>query len=179
MTVRHRQSRRKYAHHSRRRRARGRVTVELLLNLPIWLLFVLAVVQFGQQSAAVQQVALASRVGAAEAAQTASLPSSDAVPDAVLSAVRRQLASAGLVCSKVVLQHNVGGKPALLTAGTGPAEPPSAPLPRFGSYVRVTVCVPPTGSIPNLLGKLGLDFGPRALEQSTTFRHQISGSETR
>jgi len=179
MTARYQRLRDKCARSSRRRRARGRITVELLLNLPIWLLFVLAVVQFGQQSAAVQPVALASREGAAEAAQTASLSSDDAVPDAVLSVVRRQLASARLVCSKIILEHNVGGKPVMLIAGSGPGEPPAAPLPRFGNSVRVTVCVPPTGSIPNLLGKLGLGFGPRALEQSTTFRHQISGSETR
>jgi hypothetical protein len=152
--------------------------VELLLNLPIWLLLVLAVVQFGQRSAAVQQVALASRVGAAEAAQTTSLPLDEAVPNNVLSAIERQLASSGLACSKVVLEHNVRGKPVRRIAGGGPGDRPRTPLPIFGKYVRVTVCVPPTGSIPNLLGGLGLDFGPRALEQSTTFRYQLPGLET-
>jgi len=153
--------------------------VELLLNLPIWLVLVLAVVQFGQRSAAVQQVALASRVGAEEAAQTASLTSDDAVPGNVLAAIERELASCGLGCSKVILEHNVGGEPVLLIAGGGPGAPPPTPLPVLGHYVRVTVCVPPTGSIVNLLGKLGLDFGPRAMAQSTTFRYELPGLETR
>ncbi len=153
--------------------------MELLLNLPIWLLLVLAVVQFGQRSAAVQQVAMASRVGAEEAARTAPLSSDDAVPGNVLAAVERHLASCGLGCSKVILEHNVGGRPALLIAGGGPGDPPSTPLPVFGNYVRVTVCVPPTGTIPNLLGKVGLDLGPRAMAQSTTFPYQLPGLETR
>jgi len=150
--------------------------VELLLNLPIWLLLVLAVVQFGQRSAAVQQVAFASRVGAEEASQTASLASDDAVPGSVLAAIERPLASGGLVGSKVILEHNVGGKPVVWIAGRGPGGPPRTSLPDVGRYVRVTVCVAPTGSIPNLLGAFGL--GPRGMEQSTTFRYRLPAGET-
>jgi hypothetical protein len=150
--------------------------VELLLNLPIWLFLVLAVVQFGQRSAAVQQVALASRLGAEEASQTATLPSDDGVPGNVLSAIERPLAGAGLVGSKVILEHNVGGRPVRWIAGGGPGVPPRIPLPEVGNYVRVTVCVAPTGSIPHLFGTLG--FGPRGMEQSTTFRYRLPARET-
>jgi hypothetical protein len=146
--------------------------MELLLNLPLWLLLVLAVVQFGGLSCGVQQVSLASRVGAAEAAHAAPLPAEGGVPGNVLSAIERQLASSGLACSKVILEHNLQGRPVVLLSGCGPGRPPCTPLPSVGTSVRVTVCVPPAGIIPNLLGKVGLDLWSRALVQSTTFRHE-------
>jgi hypothetical protein len=156
----------------RGRRRSGILTMELLLNLPLWLLLVLAVVQFGGLSCGVQQASLASRVGAAEAGRTTPLPCEGGVPGNVLSAIERQLASSGLVCSKVILEHNLAGRPVVLLSGCGPGRPPCIPLPSVGTSVRVTVCVPPAGIIPNLLGKLGLDLWSRALVQSTTFRHE-------
>ena len=49
------------------RRRRGTITIELLLNLPIWLLAILALVEFGEVAADLQSVSMASRVGAEEA----------------------------------------------------------------------------------------------------------------
>ena len=43
------------------------MTLELILNLPVWIIVLLAVIQFGQLLSNLQQVALASRVGATEA----------------------------------------------------------------------------------------------------------------
>jgi hypothetical protein len=172
MSVRYEQVRDGDIRMPRCRRRNGVITMELLLNLPLWLILVLAVVQFGGLSCGVQQVSLASRVGAAEAGRTMPLPSEGGVPGNVLSAIERQLASSGLTCSKVILEHNFGGRPVVLLSGRGPGRPPCTPLPGVGTSVRVTICVPPSGVIPNLLGKLGLDLWSRALTQSTTFRHE-------
>ena len=106
---------------------RGTVTVELLLNLPIWVILVLAVAQFGEMSCNVQRVSLASRMGAEEAAYTLPLPAAGGVPDNVLYSIQRELAVAGLTWSQVVLEHNLGDTPVTLVSGSGRCDPPGAP----------------------------------------------------
>ena len=137
----------------------GTVTVEFLLNLPVWLILLLAMVHFGRLLANSQQLALASRVGAREAARTAHLPCSGGVPEHVVRAVGRQLQDSGIACTKVILEHNVGGAHARLESGTGPGTPPHVPLPILGRYVRVTVF-------------------SHSRSHSTTFRHE-GDSESR
>jgi Flp pilus assembly protein TadG len=150
------------------------VVLELILMLPVWLIALLAIVEYGQIMANLQQVALASRVGAEEASQTPSLPTSPGapVPANVLSAIEQQLASSGISGCRVILEHNVGG-PVTLTSGTcDQCVPPATPLPLDRQYVRVTVCVPLAELAPNLLALFGFDIADCLAQQSTTFRYE-------
>jgi hypothetical protein len=153
--------------------------MELLFNLPIWLLALAGVVALGEMLSSVQQVSLASRVGAEEASRTASLPSAGQVPGSVLDAIGHQLAASGLTGSKVILEHNAGRAPATLVSGNGPGDRPGTPLPSQGAYVRVTVFARMNGLVPRLLQTLGLDFSSQLLKQSVTFRYAIQPTETR
>jgi len=113
--------------------------MELLLNLPIWLIMIVATVKFGGAMSDKQQISLASRVGAREAAQTVGLPNTGEVPPNIVQAIQRQLHNAGLACSKVILEHNVGAANATLVSGGDARGRPNIPLPSLGLYVRVTV----------------------------------------
>jgi len=164
---------RRYAPLAGRRRRPGSITIELLLNLPIWILLVLSMVQFGQLASSVQHVTRASRVGAELAAQCLALPAGGQVPSEILDAIQCQLASSGMACSQVILEHNLSDTPVTLVSGSGGGLPPASPLPGCGTYVRVTIFVPVAAIMPNLLGKMGVDLWSRAVEQSTTFRYQL------
>jgi hypothetical protein len=153
--------------------------MELLFNLPIWLLALMGVVAFGEMLSCVQQVSLASRVGAEEASRTASLPSAGQVPGNVLDALGHQLAASGLTGTKVILEHNAGKAPATLVSGNGPGDRPGTPLPSQGTYVRITVVARMNGLIPRLLQTIGLDFSSQLLRQSVTFRYVMPPTETR
>ena len=101
---------------SRACRHGGTIAVELLLNLPIWLILLLATVEFGLLAANLQQVSLASRIGAEEASRIQSLSPEGEVPGGIQTAIQRTLAGAGVSCSNVILQHNVGGTPVTLVS---------------------------------------------------------------
>jgi len=160
-----------------RRLRSGSITVELLLNLPIWLIMLAALVGFGRALSEAQQVALASRVGAEAASQTPCLPEAGALPQSIVEAVQRALGVAGLEARKVLLQHNAPGHPVILEAGPGPAAVPQKPLPRNGVYVQVTVFACDTGPASRLLAWIGLDSGSLGLRQSTTFRYALQQKE--
>ena len=70
----------------------GAVLVEFILAFPVLLIALLAVIEFGLVQLNLQQVALASRVGAEEASQTATatLSGSGAVPANILAAIDQQ-----------------------------------------------------------------------------------------
>lgn len=153
------------------RRRRGTITIELLLNLPIWLLAILALVEFGEVAADLQSVSMASRVGAEEASQTLGLPSTGEVPAAVVDAVERALTNSGLGCSKIILEHNLSGTSSTLVSGSGPGRGPDVPLPEAGAFVRVTVVVPATGITPSILQRLGFDWSSRVFGRSAVFRY--------
>lgn len=163
------------------RRRGGGVTLELILNLPIWIIVLLAVIQFGQLLSNLQQVALASRVGAEEAAQTASLPTTDAQLAAsdIVVAVEDCLQTAQIIDGStdwcMVLEHNDGGTSTLTYSSSGGAcscVPGPAPVVP-NTYVRVTVCVPFTAVAPNLLGAYGLSFLSNDVQQQTTFMYEL------
>ena len=151
----------------------GVITLELLLNLPIWLIMVFAVAEFGRLSSHAQQISLASRVGAEEAARTPDLPATGTVPDNICIAVVNQLQSAGLRCSMLIVEHNTSGQPATLVSGGGLGAPPLTPLPSVGTYVRVSVFIRGTDLAPNLLKHVGFDLSRTVTGQSTTFSYQL------
>lgn len=161
------------------RNRRGALILELVVVLPILLIVLLAVVQFGLYFQNMQQVSLAARVGAETASQTANLPSENGmpVPLSIRRAVEQQLASSGIRCAAVRVEHNSGGQPVVLrwpvvdsgfNLTTLDAPPP-------GRYVRVTVLVPTNELMPNSLEILGLNLaGPEKRTGFTnTFRYEL------
>ena len=153
-------------------RRAGSITVELMLNLPIWLMMIFAVVEFGELVSSAQHVLFAARVGAREASRSDSLPDEGAVPYNILQAVASQLGSAGIGNARVILEHNLGGKPVVLVSGRGHTRPPRAAPPQLGKYVRVTVFARVDDLAPNLLETFGIDLSSNLLAQSATFRHE-------
>lgn len=167
------------------RRGRGAVVLELLICLPIWLLGLLAIVEFAELVTRLQQVALASRVGAHVASQipVVDMPGTDGapVPDVVLDAIDNQMGSASMAACKVYLQHNVGGGSVVtLVSGTCDVDPPLGPPPLPhplppGEFVRVTVYAKATELAPNLLQADwlgGLDISTWHVRETTTFAHE-------
>lgn len=159
------------------------MTLELILMLPVWIVLLLAVIEFGMLIASRQQVALASRVGAEEASETAglwSIPPGSPVPPNVLAMISQQLASSDISACRVILEHNLtspgfppSAVPVVLSSGACdcpvPSPPPSAPR----AYVRVTVYVALTELAPNLLSNFGFDISDKFIKHSTTFRHEL------
>jgi Flp pilus assembly protein TadG len=134
----------------------------------------LAVIEFGNLFSSLQQVALASRVGAAVAARTSLLPVGGSIPSSVLSAIDDQLAGANITPSEVILEHNAGGTYVRLVNGASSFPgPPQQSLPAVGTYVRVTVCVPATQLTPNILRSFGFDAGGWDVGESTTFQYTL------
>ena len=153
---------------NRRIRRRGALlSVELVLALPILLMMTIAVIQFGLLFANLEQLTLASRVGAHAASESPALASSmdgGPVPPDVLDEVNQQLCSSGIEWCRVRLEHNVGGMPIVLVSDQGPPCEcgPVAPLPGppfdDEAYVRVTVCVPLAELMPNSLTYFGFSI---------------------
>jgi Flp pilus assembly protein TadG len=151
------------------------VAIELLLSLPIWLIGLLAVVEFGNLFSNLQHVALASRVGAKVAARTSPLPASGCISGSILSAIDDHLAAANITPSEVILEHNVGGTYVRLVQGASSfAGPSQQTLPTVGSYVRVTVCAPATQLTPNILRSFGFDAQAWDVAESTTFQYTLN-----
>jgi hypothetical protein len=151
--------------------------MELLLNLPIWLIALAGIVELGEILASAQQVSFCARVGAEEASRTEGLATAGEMPQGVVKAVTRHLASAGMSPTKIILEHSAGGSRAVLVCGDGPGGPPPTPLPGQGAYVRVTVCARLNRCVPKLFRSVGLDFSSQRLRDSVTFRYAGQSGE--
>jgi hypothetical protein len=171
------QSRPGFRRRSPRAQRGGAVTLELILTVPIWLILLWAIVEWGQILSNQQQVALAARVGAEEASQTSGLASAASVPSGVLTAIDQQLASSNISRCKVIVEHNLNGPLEELEDSSGgpcDCDPPSTGLlPTNREYVRVTVCVPLTELACNLLGPFGFDISDCIVQHSATFRYEL------
>ena len=132
--VRHRKPRGESARH-------GVLTIELLLALPILLLVMLAIIEFGILLVSSQAVNAAAAVGAREA----TLPS--ATPESVTAAVQKALQGWKFLPALEPVKIEVNGEP-------------SDQLPLddaiTGDSVAVTVCVDSAEAAPNLLKYIGL-----------------------
>ncbi|MCL4207783.1 MAG: pilus assembly protein [Pirellulaceae bacterium] len=154
----------------------GAAALELILATPVFLIFLLAVVQFGVFFTRMQTVALACRNGA-EVASEVTLPPAGEVPDDVLAAIDQQLLASNIVRCRVRLEHNAGGPQSVLITGAcdcGPDTVLVAPLP-LDEYVRITVCVPLSQVMPNLLATFGwsVDCPGYLAECTTVMRREL------
>ncbi|WP_315850674.1 TadE/TadG family type IV pilus assembly protein [Thalassoglobus polymorphus] len=179
-------------YHSRLRR--GVVVLETILVLPILFICLLAIIEFGILFQVSQQVSFASRVGvklAAESSRTSAenpwlenFNDESAMPgppfgESLKERVDELLANGSLSEScQVIMEHNVAGVmntvqvyPAVAPAGCV-CEPQGGGLPLTNEHVRVTVCVPFSGNVPNLLATFGLDLSDVTISHSTVFRYE-------
>ena len=157
---------------------RAGVVLELLLSLPVLLIAMLAAIQFGMLFSGLQQLSLASRIGARAAAETAALPMNDGpVPANILQSVNRQMAQSGITSFGVLVEHNVAnptpGSPIRLSSGSPSPTAPGTALPPGTQYVRVTVAVSLTEVMPDLLGYFGFNILGKTAQQTTVYRYEL------
>lgn len=172
----------------------GAVVYELIVCLPLLIIPLLAVIEYGVLISNEQPLEMAAR-DAALVASHRSLPDSGPVPPEVIDAVTRVLAEVGIDVPtelangrmQIRLEHNydssTGGElnpSAVLTSGTLDCPPPTFPPPpdpdttAFGRrYVRVTVCVRSDLLTPNLLNTYCIDISERVTAQTKTYRHTL------
>lgn len=159
-------------------RRSGVIAVELILMLPILLILLAAIVEFGLILSLIQSVEAANRYGARLVSEQSS--GADAVAMAtggnLRQAVNRHLRVAGLqrgVC-RLSVEHNGPSNPKQGTdAPSGAAcdcTPPATTLPLPRTALRLTICVPLEGNVPDLLGGFGFSLDGRVIQQSSTFR---------
>jgi len=157
----------------KQKQRRGVVTLELILIMPIMIIFVVAAVEFGVLLAQIKQVEFASREGARLAAQQTPTDLSSAIGP-VSNRVERVLQTGDIpeYC-KVILQHNVAtaSSPTQSTGSCNCPTPTSPPLPAGTNLaaVRVTVCVGMDKLAPDLLSSLGLSLNGKIVSQTTTW----------
>lgn len=166
------------------RAPQGVVTLELLLVLPVVILFLLAVIQFALIYEVDKRVGYASRFGAKVASETTrdQAAAVNLGNLATIGELRRQvdvfLATAGLggACG-VILEHNAclpGTVQTDIDAGCvcpAPADPLPGGEPNGPAYVRVTVCLPLDDNLCDLLPSFGgFSLADKTLRHSTTFR---------
>jgi len=159
---------------TRRPQRGGAVTIELIVVLPVLLVAVLGIGQFGFYFQRVEQLMLATRVGAEAASQTAGLPASGLVPTSIADAINHQLASANISTVAIIVEHNIPGpgENVLRTDSVPNTCPePISVLPV--SSVRVTVCVPLADLMPNCLSFFGFDISTRNAVHTTTFGYEL------
>lgn len=174
------------------RRRGGVATLEMILVLPVFLIALMAIAQFGLLLSNEQFVEMASRAGTQVASRLTNISETngDPVPAAVLSAVGTELARIGITDYSVRLEHNIDfdvippitppviGPVIVLESfvGTGPTNcpaPSAVALAPNRMYVRVTVCVKSTELTPNMLNTYGIDFSIRVSDETTLRRYAL------
>ena len=167
------------------------IVLELIMGLPILIIFLFAVVEFGLILALSKQVSFASRFGANlasnESRASLGVLNLHAGGGRLLAAINENLATAGISggACQVILEHNVSG-----VSETVQIDPPagcancvapgtSLPDPVFSCFeagrpapetVRVTVCVSIPDHVPDLLCGFGFSIDGCVIRQTTTYR---------
>lgn len=158
------------------------VILELILTLPILMIALAAIVEFGLLLNNLQYVESASRAGVQVASRLSAASLNTGSLDAsVLTAVNQELSniSPGVVARQVYLEHNVNPAPPPTVGATvmvcdGASSTPcpfvtvTAPSAPSTEYVRVTVFVDFPDVAPNALAYFGLDFENSIVQQTTT-----------
>jgi len=174
---------------SRRNRDRrhGATLLEVILVLPIVLIAVLAIVEFGLLMANTQQLEMATRAGAMVSVETdLSSSQNGKVPPEVLNAITNSLQASKILGPEetiqgiggVRIQHSYSANPdsdpapvCTLTAGK-PDDSVAITMANL-PYVHITVSLPTTRLAPNVLRQLGIDLKDRVSSQSKLMRHEF------
>jgi len=174
--------------HCHHRRRQGSLTVEMIMVVVVLAIVTVGVVQFGVFFANADEVALAARVGAEEASQTAGLPTANGapVPANIISIIQHQLDSSCIQWCHIRLEHNVTPGLAVVVnesdfmggcacdPKTNLAQPPGQAT-ATTRYVRLTVCVPINEVIPKQLSFFGEQLYPagKTYESTVIFRYEL------
>jgi hypothetical protein len=147
---------------------------ELLMALPVLLILMTAVLEYGLILANLKYLPLASRAGAKVLAETPrwQLMHGPSTLVQVSQAVEDSLSAGDIVACRVLAEHNVdGGWRQEIGSCTG--TDPSTPLPPVGAgAVRVTVCVELSELTPDFLGWIGFSTAGRVAQATTTFPYE-------
>ncbi len=127
------------------RARRGSLSVELLLILPIVLILLLGLIEFGTWLEVGRKVSTAGRQGARVAALGGSV-------DDVDRAVRRSLGNGPMSAAQVYVSASFDGEP--------------------GEPVAVRVEIPAALVVPDLLGLIGLGHGDRKIGTTVVMRRE-------
>lgn len=169
----------------RRAERRAAVVLELILTLPILMIALVAIVEFGLLVSNLQYVESASRAGSRVASRLAPTGpnqlNNGALPPDILTAVNTELANIGpgVVARQVYLEYNVDSMGGVVVmpfmdcggASTTPCPYVAVNAPTISlttAYVRVTVFVDFPDVAPNALAYFGLDFSSSVVQQTTT-----------
>lgn len=164
---------------------RGGAVLELVLTLPVFIIALFAIIEYGFLLGSQQQLVYASRIGALVASETDLLPATDSqfAGSEIDLAVRRHLGQAGIDTSDANLRitldylEDAAAVPQqVVEVQTGSL--PNVPAPQLPSpptsreFVRLTVYVEIVNGklTPNLLKTLGFDIEGRVAQQTTTLR---------
>lgn len=166
-------------------RRRAVVTLELVLAVPVLLIVLLAVVEVGLILAASKHVEFASRLGAKLAAEATTADLGTLNTAGPLKAeIDQYLNTAGYTDScTVILEHNVAAAANPVQTNPNPADcvcNPDGALPAavigppatVVESVRVTVCLPMDGNIPNCLATFGFDLSDCSIRHSSVWRYE-------
>jgi len=166
---------------SSKERRSGVITLEVIIWLPVVLIFLAAIIEFSILYQVNHQVEYASRFGAKRASE---IPRTtlDTYAAALKADIDTYLANHGLAAScQVILEHNACVPNPLQIAGgpcnCGPSGGlPAGEPPAGEAYVRVTVCTEVANDVPDLLNSFGFPLGTRTFEHSTTFRIETNNT---
>jgi Flp pilus assembly protein TadG len=176
------QTRTTFSHYRSRTHRRGGVVVEMIFVLLVLIAVTIGVIYFGVFYANAEQVALAARLGALEASQTAGLPITNGapVPTDIVETIRNQLESSHIQYCSIRLEHNytsdlnavvletMASTTCNCEVHTRIPEPPGTAI-ASSQYVRVTVCVPIEQVFPQQLTY----FGVRFYDPAKTYEHTV------
>jgi len=170
----------------RKSKRRAASLLEIIIGLPIVLILLLAVVEFGLLQSNQQTLKMASRAGAMVAAELA-IDGTEMQPDvAIVKAINEVLRQGDILASsesivtvgKVQLNYSVY-EPGSMTVienerfFTARCDPPPTVYPNY-HYVQVTICLPAKRLAPNVLANFGVDFSGRDVVMTSLFRHELS-----
>lgn len=148
----------------------GVITLEFLLVFPLLFILLLAVYEFGLILAAAKHVENAARLGAKYSAEVGDLDvfNDPGTFDNLKERVDQYLNTAGYTDScQVILEHNVAEVANPLQPNPLVADCPCNPVGSLPVHsVRVTVCLPMTGNIPNGLSSFGFDISDSVIRSS-------------
>lgn len=170
----------------RKSKRRAASLLEIIIGLPIVLILLLAVFQFGLLQSNQQTLKMASRAGALEAANI-EIDGTEVVPHPeIINAIDEVLFRGGILSSgetitsvgDVQLKYSVyDSANAVNIADVIPngstCNPPATTYPNY-YYVQVTICIPAQRLTPNVMACFGVDYTGRNAIMTSLYRHERS-----
>lgn len=170
----------------RKSKRRAASLLEIIIGLPIVLILLFAVIQFGLLQSNQQTLKMASRAGALVAAELV-IDGTETEPDAtIVNAIDEVLQQGGILAlgESIETAGEVQLNYAVYDSGTmtvlqdeiffdARCDPPPTNYPNY-YFVQVTICLPATRLAPNAMACFGVNFSERNAIMTSLFRHELS-----